>query len=165
VDPVLGALLGTIVGGLISFLTASRLSRRQAEKDRRSLVVAKVEELYAAAMDTREAFRLAWGAVVGALASGDFSDYLDRVPKLSTDRVSMLVNIYAPSLRDSLKELEGAATEFRDRVGDVLGVIDLPRPQRDVAEPPLTRAHEALSARFESLLLEVSRVGHDHLRS
>jgi hypothetical protein len=165
VDPVLGTLLGAIIGGAISYLAASQLSSRQADRDRRSLIVAKVEELYAATMETREAFRLAWAAVVGGLASGSLSDHLDRVPKLSTDRVSMLVNIYAPSLRESLKQLETAATEFRDRAGDVFAVIDVPRPQRDVAEPPLTRAFELLNAKFESLLEEVSRVGHDQLRS
>lgn len=156
-DPALAALLGTALGGLISYLAAVHQQNRQHRRERENLLLAKVEETYQAGVEVRDGYRVAWGEMTGRLALGQFGG-VENLKKIEIDRVRMLVELYFPTLEASLKSLEAAAEVFSDAIGNAVSSIDQPECVRVRFQRPLFDGFDGVDEACVQFLKEVGQM-------
>lgn len=104
--PVIGTLLGAIVGGTIAFLISARQLKHQSELDERKRQLSNFEGIHkvlssiasqTGALSTLGIMHLTHGVKMSASSSGE---------KFPLDEAKMLVDFYAPSLRPDLNVIE-----------------------------------------------------------
>jgi hypothetical protein len=113
---VIAALSGALLGGGLALLNARLQFNQQIQRERKKLVLTKLEELHEVLTKVRKSYE--------ASTLDRISDYFNvETPadakdamKTPIERVHLLVSFYAPNLNDSLSRLE----ELRMDYGKVL---------------------------------------------
>jgi hypothetical protein len=156
-DPALAALIGTLVGGIISLLATANQQKRQHSHERKRLLLEKVEESYQETLSVRDAYRIAWSTLAGQLGSGRISDD-KKFPKINIARVRMLVAIYLPEVEPQILALESQAATFGDVVGECVMTIDGSPAERKAMQGRLVAGFKELDTVCEALLTRLSQV-------
>jgi hypothetical protein len=161
-NSAIAALLGTVLGGAISFIGTIAVQSRQHAAERRRLLLGKLEECYRIGMDVRDAYRIAWGRMVGRLA-GD-TEQLTDLKKVEMDQLRMLVEIYFPTLESKIDPLQTHANEFGTVLGESLQEADRSPRGGAAMQEPLYSAFTSLEDSCTDFLKSVSVLSNQYLR-
>jgi hypothetical protein len=107
----LGPLLGVIIGGVLAWVNGRSQAVRREARERKQLILGKLEELHQLLTDVIEYYRCVTFAHLRDpnKMRRVTSPTIDHV---RFDRVDMLVGFYAPELSERLKEAARMAEEF-----------------------------------------------------
>lgn len=112
---IIGAIVGVLVGGGLSWLNSRFQLKQQEIKDRKKLLLGKLEELYEIVSQINQTY--------SELTSEQLKIVSDRLefnipnsPKIPTDRLNMLVDFYAIELKSTRLRLTKCCEEY----GEVL---------------------------------------------
>ena len=107
---IIGTILGFTIGGGINFLTDWSRFIRETRRQQQQLITCKLEENCLTVEEMENKYRQITGELYAALRTGQ-QPGLDITP-LPITRLTMLINFYAPNLRDSLERLNEAQKIF-----------------------------------------------------
>jgi hypothetical protein len=117
---VFSTVVGVLLGGGLAWFNSRFQLRYQENRDRKKLILSKLEELYEVISQFRLAYRALSKDHMTNLPAGEPMGEID-VPPLPTERLQMLVGIYAPELGTHLelvlKSRENYGFVFMRRVG------------------------------------------------
>jgi hypothetical protein len=107
----LGPLLGVIIGGTLAWVNARSQAARREARERKQLILGKLEELHQLLTDVVEYYRcLTFAHVRDPNKMRRVTN--PTIDHVRFDRVEMLVGFYAPELSDYLKEAAKMAEEY-----------------------------------------------------
>ena len=109
---IVASLLGVIVGGGLSWLSARSQSKRDERREKRKHILAKLEELHEVISAYRHEFNLLTSDRF-AVASGAAGWYEKESKPLPKEKLRMLVGFYASDLVSFLERVEQAGNEQR----------------------------------------------------
>jgi hypothetical protein len=101
-------IISTIVGAFLAcgaaWLNSRSQLRHQAERDRKKLILEKLEEIHELLSTYKQSYNMLTAACMRAHESGqvEFAEF-EPIP---SERLKMLVGFYAPGLERSLKNIE-----------------------------------------------------------
>lgn len=112
---IIGTILGVLIGGGVSWLNSRFQLRQQETKDRKNLLLGKLEEMYGIVSQINQ--------IYSELTSEQLKIVSDRLefrvpnsPNIPIDKLNMLVDFYAFELKSTLLRL----TRCCDAYGEVL---------------------------------------------
>jgi gas vesicle protein len=113
---IIGTVVGALIGGGLTIFNAHLQTRRQAQQERRNLILSKLEELHEAITHLKDEHR----KVLVLLMSGQGDDEAKRqateTRDLSAERIQMLVGFYAPELSKHLPKMLRESVDYLDTV-------------------------------------------------
>jgi len=103
--PVIAALLGTTLGGIIGFFGTFMLKRREESTTRKKLLLEKLEVIYETAIKVEVLMGWAWASALHEAVHQERSPGKDheRVP---LEHLRMLAELYFPSLVQAVNNIE-----------------------------------------------------------
>jgi hypothetical protein len=109
---VVAALVGAIVGGGIAVLNSSLHWREQRSRERKRLLLSKLEELHEVLSQFKEAYRAPLHERILSTHDVDTMEHMKSLSQVPIERLRMLVGFYASTIMDHLDRLEGAQRNF-----------------------------------------------------
>src|SRR5215213_3707706 len=107
---VVAALVGAIVGGGIAFFNSQLQLREQRLREKKKLLLSKLEELHEVLSQFRESYR---GSIHERLLTAAGAEKVaGNLPKVPIEKLQMLVGFYAPELAEHLRKIEGARKDY-----------------------------------------------------
>ncbi len=147
--PIIGTLLGVLIGGLVSVLTSKMQFERERRWKRDLLVQDKLLEIAELAEDVQRKLGKLYGDAVGAVESGQ-SLKPDSDP-LPLARLKMLINYCAPELRPHMERVIQIRDELSPFVGEVLMFRDRAKPERQQLNLQLVRGIKQITSECKGL--------------
>lgn len=153
--------LGVVVGGVLQHFTSQRTIDRQHGWDRSRLVHEKLEQIAEEANDLGERMKKLYSGAINNVEAGE--PYRPEI-FLSFAKLEMLLNFYAPELKQDYGQL----VRLRDEMGSILsdlmiGRIPTERRQKqELNEKLFTASIEAKQA-CEQLIQRASELGRERL--
>lgn len=145
--PVVAALAGTTLGGLISLVASGVQFARQQKAERRSILIAKLEETHGLLRSATRAYGGAYGDAISRLTIGKS---LGRdMALIELDRFDMLVRFYFPELSKYADAIKREQRRFGELLAQSVLKSDAPKEERD-------RLYEHCSNRFNDLNRAIS---------
>jgi hypothetical protein len=163
IDPpilaVVSALGGVVVGGLLEGWRARSAFRREKVWERDRGTREHLEQVYEALEQVRECYGLSAGNVLRILATGQAGTN-DQIAKVPWARLRVLVNLYAPELRDSLSELEDVGMQTGSVIARALMQSSANQSQNRMLGDEVLAQNKVLSAKVDTVrdaLLDTSK--------
>ena len=111
-------LIGAVVGGLIAagatWLNSGLQFRYQQERERRKLLLTKMQELYEVTSEFKQSYTISMSSHLLCLVERRSATAEDSTPPVPVERLQMLVCLYAPKLESNLDLLLRRRQEFSD---------------------------------------------------
>ncbi len=111
---IIGTVIGAIIGGGLALLNAHLQTRRQAQQERRKLILSKLEELHEAISHFRHEHHEMFLRVMAEALNAEGTREAGERRNLSLDRMQMLVRFYAPELSDHLQKAMSETASYLD---------------------------------------------------
>ena len=122
------ALVGVLLGGLISYTTTSKQLQQQIRIERQRLDIEKMEELHTKLSRLELSYRTM------DRAASNPAEKLEKELDIPIDRIKMLVGFYAPELNPDVEHLEQLSDEFTQDFADVVVWTTKKVPRADIEE-------------------------------
>jgi len=100
---IIGTAIGTLGGGIVTYIQGKSQFQREKEWQKRDLVRGKLEEAHEAIEEVKRAFTTCTANAMLRVQLGR-SEHEEK--QLDFAKVKMLIGFYAPELNDLLKQLE-----------------------------------------------------------
>ena len=108
---IIGTIVGALLAGTAAWLNSRFQLRRQEERDRKKLVLSKIEELYEIVSQFKHSYVVLTTSQLTSLAERRPLNQ-SEVPPVPLEKLHMLVGIYAPELEFKLEQLMKRREEF-----------------------------------------------------
>jgi hypothetical protein len=160
---IIGTVIGAIVGGGLTLLNAHLQTRRQAQQDRRKLILSKLEELYEAISHFRFMHHELFLQLMteGPNAGGKVEARERR--GLLIDRILMLVGFYAPELSKHHIATMKEAISFMDTAFTYAAAKKLGEAQDKNTVDTLWSNREKLDDALALMLMELENVSKKYM--
>lgn len=135
---IIGTVIGTIVGGGLGLVNTRIQMRHQDNRDKRALLLEKLEELYEALSRYRKFYEgLAINAIAKAHGAQQYS--IEDIPTLPTERIQLLLRFYAPNPVDHSIQIESSSKEVLTALLKCMDLGSEPGPVRKKISTSSTR--------------------------
>jgi hypothetical protein len=170
---IVGTLIGVLLGGVVAWFNARFQLRYQENRDRKKLILERLEELYQLLSQYNRAyFNMLQGHIYDSIDQ-NFSPIIppELMPKppeqeempVPIERLQMLIGFYAPELDDHLKKLEGISEEYGDFLIKVIAKQALEEDKEGPDLKALYTQHEPLNKIIEEMQAEVVKLSKNYL--
>lgn len=149
-----GVLAGVLITSLSEALRATASFRREKSWDLVRERLDRLEQIYVATEEHREAFSAHHTGVLQQLIRGELNS--SPGPKVPWARLRMLVNLYAPELRGELRTLGQEVEVFGRELGVAFFGTGRAEAERKKQAVALTEAYIKLDATYDVFLASVS---------
>ena len=105
-------IIGVVVGGLLTMLSASVQLRRQIHRDRQKILLTKLEELHQVVYLLRQAYKAADLEALSLAQDKELPNNVKEALFVPIEKLQMLVGIYAPELSNQLEKIESCCKEY-----------------------------------------------------
>lgn len=112
-------IIGTVVGAMLTWLISRSQSRYQEERNRRKLILEKVEEIHQLLSQYKHSYAMLTAEMLKRFCSEGQGEFPELTP-IPSERLKMLVGFYAPELTRALRELEEQGASYGNLVGEHL---------------------------------------------
>src|SRR5437667_9789405 len=92
---IIGTVIGTFLGGGLTWLNSKFQMRSQTEKDRKRLMLQKMEEIHELLSDYKHSYKMLTAEMLKRYASEELDEF-PELPAIPSERLRMLVGFYAP---------------------------------------------------------------------
>ena len=163
---IIGAVIGAIVGGGLTLLNAHLQTRRQAQQDRRKLILTKLEELHEAISHLKHAQRELFIQVVTKSNNADVKQQLSERRYLADERIQMLVGFYALVSSEHLIKTMKASISYIDSMNKLLISASAEQEGGDIKEnnfDVLLAKREELEGALTAMQMELENVAKKYM--
>jgi hypothetical protein len=108
---IVGTIVGALLAGGTAWLNSRSQLRRQEERERKKLILSKLEELYEIVSQFKHSYVKSTTSQLTSLAERRPLEQSD-VPPVPLEKLHMLVGFYAPELEFKLQQLMLRREEF-----------------------------------------------------
>jgi hypothetical protein len=157
--PTIGALLGVILGGAITWLISRAQFKRQDKRERNKLILEKLEEIHKLVGDLEKCYAM---LSVSVMKQPNLAErVIESEPEVEDlERIKLLTSIYAPELADSLAEIDGITERFSSAITPWLNTMTLPEKDLTIVRTNISQQGEALMIacdRMRARIIEISK--------
>ena len=116
---IIGIVIGTFLGGGVSWFNSRFQLRHQAETERKKFILQKMEKIHEFLSNYKHSYRMLTAEMLKRYASEEFEE-LPELPEIPSEKLKMLVGFYAPELNDSFQDVEKEGETYGTLIGDHL---------------------------------------------
>lgn len=162
-DPAWVGVIGVLAGVAVTTLGDALRNWLQFRREKRSGWFderrGRLEEVYVVVEEHKQVYNGLFGEAISSLAGGESTENPKKA--VPWGRLQMLINLYAPELKEALGEVHRTAS----KVGEIAlqAMVRPPTDQtaKDRAAAKLVDAFESLSAAYQELLDGVVAASHE----
>ena len=116
---IIGIVIGTFLGGGVSWFNSRFQLRHQAETERKKFILQKMETIHELLSNYKHSYRMLTAEMLKGYASEEFEE-LPELPEIPSEKLKMLVGFYASELNDSFQDVEKEGETYGTLIGDHL---------------------------------------------
>lgn len=150
---MIGVVVGVVLGAFAEAIRSSATFKREKRWGLSTDRLGKLESVYMAVEDHRDAYRTFYNESVERLSSGKLSEHGAKVPWA---RLRMLVNLYTPELKASLAALEASAEACAKDFANTVLQASWPEAERRKRLLPITQSLVSVNKVYDDFVTAIA---------